>query len=144
MPAVDLKFYSNSTQSSGIYSRQLIILLLPRDSALSCRSFFIVPLSALPSTLSESINPGSAVVRYPQLHEARTRSCPKGNSFSRAPSGFHFVAGHFLPVTRASHTEITRRDCLGIDRSLIIAAASFYASIFSVTQSSRPTAALRG
>lgn len=46
------------------------------------------------------------------------------------------VSLHFLPVTRF---EITRRNWLAIDRSLIIAAASF-STIFRVTQSSRPTA----
>lgn len=43
-------------------------------------------------------------------------------------------AGH------ATYTEITRHDCPDIDRDLIIAPASFPPTIFSVTQSSRPTA----
>lgn len=41
---------------------------------------------------------------------------------------------------RGTHAEITRHDCLGIDRGLIIAPASFPSTIFSITQSSRPTA----
>lgn len=52
----------------------------------------------------------------------------------------------FLPpfshaLIRGTRTEITRHDCLGIDRDLIIAPASFPSTIFSITQSSRPTAA---
>lgn len=42
---------------------------------------------------------------------------------------------------RGARTEITRHDCPGIDRDLIIVPASFPSTIFSITQSSRPTAA---
>ena len=71
---------------------------------------------------------------------SRTEKTRRGGSTSRVPCT---IEEHFLPVTSASRFEITRRNCLGIDRSLIIAAASFSTTIFSVTQSSRPTAASR-